>query len=71
MSDNYLTLDSKTVDKIEEITLTDYEITECKIEAEKCLDVIEDLILQYEELLEEYNNYKTYIEDNYSFKEMR
>lgn len=71
MKDNFIKLNKKTVDKIEEITLTDYQIIDCKVEVEKCLDIIEDLILEYENLLEEYNEYKTYVQDNYSFKELR
>lgn len=64
-------LGKDTIEKIEAITLTDYDIIDCKIAVDKCIDIIEDLIIEYENLLDEYNNYQTYIEDNYTFKEMR
>lgn len=64
-------LEQKLIDKIEEITLTDYDIIDCKVTLDKCLSIIEDLIIEYENLLDEYNDYKEYIRDNFEFKEMR
>lgn len=64
-------LEQELIDKIEEITLTDYDIVDCKVTLDKCIDIIEDLIIEYEHLLDEYNDYKEYIQDNYEFKEMR
>jgi len=57
-------LDEKMKKKVEEITLTKYD--------EKDIDLmLRDLIIEYDKLLEEYNDYKSYVEDNYEFKEMR
>lgn len=50
--------DSATIEKIEKITLTDYKFENCKIQADKCIDIIQDLISYYEDLQEEYNDYK-------------
>lgn len=71
MDKHFIELNNNIIDKIEEITLTDYGFIEDKIETEKCIDIIEDLIIEYENLLDEYNDFKTYVEDNYSFKGMR
>lgn len=64
-------LGKETIEKIEAITLTDYDIIDCKIAVDKCIDIIEDLIIEYEHLLDEYNDYQEYIQDNFAFKEMR
>ena len=64
-------LGKETIEKIEAITLTNYDIIDCKIAVDKCIDIIEDLIIEYENLLDEYNDYQAYIQDNFAFKEMR
>lgn len=52
------------IDRIEEITLEEY--------SEKDIDLmLRDLLVEYDKLLDEYNDYKSYVEDNYVFKEMR
>ena len=56
-------LEDKTIKKIEELTLTDYKIVDNMVEAETCVSIIEDLLLEYEDLLEEYNNYVARMED--------
>ena len=56
-------LDEKVIEKIEELTLTDYDIVDNTVDAEMCVSIIEDLLLEYEDLLEEYNNYVEKMED--------
>lgn len=58
MKKEYLEFDNKTIEKIEEITLTDYGFVGCKIQTDKCIDIIEDLLIYYEDLQEEYNAYQ-------------
>lgn len=60
-------LEQKLIDKIEEITLTDYQFKDG--ETENADLIIDDLVMAYENLLEEFNDFKEYVEDNY--KEMR
>ena len=65
MKGEYIELNQKTIDRIEEITLTDYEINDCKVLADNCINIIEDLITEYDNLLEEYNDYKEKETDRY------
>lgn len=65
MKREYIELSQKTIDRIEEITLTDYEIKDCKVLVENCVNIIEDLIIEYDNLLEEYNDYKEKETDRY------
>lgn len=65
MKREYIELSQKTVDRIEEITLTDYEINDCKVLVDNCINIIEDLIIEYDKLLEEYNDYKEKEIDRY------
>ncbi len=50
-------LDKDLIKKLEEITVTDYEFNE-NGETDKWDIIVEDLIRYYEDLLEEYNDYK-------------
>lgn len=52
-----MNLSKELIEKIEEITVTDYGFNE-KGETDKWDILVEDLIREYEDLLEEYNNYK-------------
>lgn len=65
MKREYIELNQKTIDRIEEITLTDYEIKDCKVLVDNCINIIEDLIIEYDKLLEEYNDYKEKEIDRY------
>lgn len=57
-------IDKKMIEKIEGITLEKYD--------EKAIDLmLRDLLIEYDKLLDEYNDYKLYVEDNFVFKEMR
>lgn len=58
-------LDEKVIEKIEELTLTDYGIIDNTVDAEMCASIIEDLLFEYEDLREEYNNYIEKVEDRY------
>ena len=60
-------LEQKLIDKIEEITLTDYQFKDGETDNGDL--IIDDLVMAYDNLLEEFNDFKTYVEDNY--KEMR
>lgn len=60
-------LEQKLIDKIEEITLTDYQFKDGETNNGDL--IIDDLVMAYENLLEEFNDFKEYVEDNY--KEMR
>ena len=62
-------LEQKLIDKIEEITLTDYQFKDGETNNGDL--IIDDLVMAYEDLLEEFNDFKEYVEDNYQFKEMR
>lgn len=50
-------LDKELIEKLEQITLTDYEFNE-NGETKNWDVIVDDLIREYEDLLEEYNNYK-------------
>ena len=65
MERDYVELHEKIINKIEEITVTDYNFIGTKILAENCIDIIEDLILAYESLQEEYNDYVERTEEKY------
>lgn len=65
MKREYVELSQKTIDRIEEIILTDYEIKDCKVLVDNCVNIIEDLIIEYDNLLEEYNDYKEKELDRY------
>lgn len=65
MKGEYIELSQNVINRIEEITLTDYEINDCKVLAENCVNIIEDLITEYDNLLEEYNDYKEKELDRY------
>lgn len=54
------------IKKVEEITSTDYGFDE-KGYTENWDILVEDLIVAYEDLLEEYNDYKTREEDKYPY----
>lgn len=60
-------LEQKLIDKIEEITLTDYQFKDGETDNGDL--IIDDLVMAYENLLEEFNDFKECVEDNY--KEMR
>lgn len=50
-------LDKNLIKKLEEITMTDYGFNE-KGETDNWDIIVDDLIREYEDLLDEYNNYK-------------
>lgn len=50
-------LDKDLIKKLEEITVTDYGFNE-NGETDNWDIIVDDLIREYEDLLEEYNNYK-------------
>lgn len=57
-------LNKELIDRIEEITLTDFGFNE-NGETEYIYSVIEELVMAYDNLLDEYNDYKEHIRDNY------
>lgn len=50
-------LDKKLIEELEQITLTDYEFNS-EGETKNWDIIVEDLIREYEDLLDEYNDYK-------------
>ncbi len=57
-------LDEKQIKRLKEITLTDYEFNE-NGETEYWDSIVNDLLIEYEDLLEEYNNYKEQVLDRF------
>lgn len=50
-------LDKELIKRLEEITMTDYDFNE-NGETDKWDIIVDDLIREYEDLLDEYNDYK-------------
>lgn len=59
-----MNLSKELIKKVEEITMTDYEFNE-NGETDKWDILVEDLIMYYEDLLDEYNDYKEKELDRY------
>ncbi len=53
------------IKKVENITNTDYELLGDFIQTELLIHVIEDMLCEYEEIQEKYEDYKQYVKDNY------
>jgi hypothetical protein len=61
------------IEKIEGLTMVDYGIVKdeeigCLIPVENIEAVLEDMLLVYNELAEEYEDFKEEVEDNYIYK---
>lgn len=61
----YLELDKKIIDKIEEITCTDYERKGYYIPAENIENMIKDLLYEIDRLNEKIKDMENDIRDNY------
>lgn len=61
-----MNLSKELIERLENITSTDYSFNS-NGETDKWDIIVEDLISQYEDLLEEYNDYKTREEDEYPY----
>ena len=59
-------LNKELIDKIEEITLTDYDFK--NNETDNGDLIIDDLVMAYESLQEQFEDFKSYVEDNFEFK---
>lgn len=61
--------DKKIIDRISEITLTDYKTIMLKeewyIHRDDLLNALEDMKYEYEHIKEEYRDYQDQIQDNY------
>lgn len=57
-------LDEKQIKRLKEITLTDYEFNK-NGETEYWDSIVNDLLIEYEDLLEKYNNYKEQVLDRF------
>ena len=68
MKGEYLEFNESTIKKIEEITNTDYNFDGCKVLAENCINIIEDLLIEYEQLESDFHDFETYVEDNYKMR---
>ncbi len=60
---NYVEFDKKEKDFIEDLTMTNFGFIGTKIEAEKCLDIIDELIRAYINLQKENEKNKEYIKE--------
>ena len=60
-------LDKKQIKRLEEITLTKYNFNYLG-ETDDWDIIVDDLLTEYKDLLDEYNDYKMYIDDNYRLK---
>ncbi len=60
-------LKTELINKLEEITLTKYNFNYLG-ETDDWDIIVEDLLNSYEDLLDEYNDYKMYVDDNYRLK---
>ena len=68
MKGEYLEFDEKTIKKIEEITNTDYDFKDNEVLAKNCINIIEDLLIEYEQLESDFHDFETYVEDNYKMR---
>ena len=68
MKGEYLEFDERLIKRIEEITNTDYNFDGCKIVVENCINIIEDLITEYDNVTSDFDDFETYVEDNYKMK---
>lgn len=57
-------LSKDLIKRVEEITVTDYNFND-KGETDNWDILVEDLIREYESLLEDYDDYKEYVRDRY------
>lgn len=68
MKGEYLELDENLIKRIEEITRTDYNFDGCKVIAENCINIIEDLITEYDNVMSDFDDFEAYVEDNFKMK---
>ncbi len=57
-------LGKKEIERIKQITLTDYDFDE-NGETENWDAIVEDLLIEYDNLLDEYNDYKEQVLDRF------
>ena len=57
-------LEKKEIERIKQITLTDYDFDE-NGETENWDAIVEDLLIEYDNLLDEYNDYKEQVLDRF------
>lgn len=57
--------DLKLINKISKLTLTNYEVTGDFIPVDSLISVIEDLMVEYDGISEEFEDYKQYVDYNY------
>lgn len=61
----YLEIDEKLKDKIEKITITDYDFKDNFLPSESITSIFEDLIYEIDRLEEKYEDLEQDMEDNY------
>lgn len=59
-----MSLDKEQIKRLEEITMTFYNFND-KGETDNWDIIVDDLLRYYDDLEEEYNNYKEYVVDRY------
>lgn len=63
--EKYMEIEPKLLAKIEELVWYDYEKEGNKVKTTAVCGMLEDLVAMYENLKEEYENYKDFVKDNY------
>lgn len=58
-------IDEKLYEKIEGITLTNYELNNGEASEEIAYDMLDDLVIAYESLQKKFKEYKEMVHDNY------
>lgn len=61
----YLEIDEKLKDKIEKITITNYDFKDNFLPSESIISIFEDLIYEIDRLEEKYEDLEQDMEDNY------
>ena len=64
MKDVYVTIDNEIIKKVEAITMTDYDTTSM-VSVDKIVDMLSDMIVEYDRLEEEKEALENDLENNY------
>ena len=64
MKDVYVTIDDEIIKKVEAITMTDYDATSM-VSVDKLVDILTDMIVEYDRLEEEKEALENDLENNY------
>lgn len=65
MKEVYVNIEKKLYERVSEITTTDYNVENNKVEVDNLLSMIEDLISEYDRIEEELEDIQNDMEENY------